>query len=73
MYQDHQGLPRRFYKEQCKEGEEGTDERSVGRITSLNGQGWSFAIDAVREAENKIKWRERDATPVAPQRSLTTG
>ena len=29
--------------------------------------------DAVREAENKIKWRERVATSVAPQRSLTTG
>ena len=30
--------------------------------------------DAVREAENKIKWREkRVATPVAPQRSLTKG
>ena len=29
--------------------------------------------DAVREAENKIKWRERVATTVAPQRSLTTG
>ena len=29
--------------------------------------------DAVRDAENKIKWRERVATSVAPQRSLTTG
>ena len=30
--------------------------------------------DAVREAENKIKWREkRVATPVGPQQSLTTG
>ena len=29
--------------------------------------------NAVREAENKIKWRERVATSVAPQRSLTTG
>ena len=29
--------------------------------------------DAVREAENKKKWRERVATSVAPQRSLTTG
>ena len=28
---------------------------------------------AVREAENKIKWRERVATSVAPQRSLDTG
>ena len=28
---------------------------------------------AVREAENKIKCRERVATSVAPQRSLTTG
>ena len=27
----------------------------------------------VREAENKIKWRETVATSVAPQRSLTTG
>ena len=43
MYQDHQGLPRRFYKEQSKEGEEGTDKRSVGKTVSLNGQGCSFA------------------------------
>ena len=39
MYQDHQGLPRRFYKEQCKEGEKGADKRRVGKATSLNGQG----------------------------------
>ena len=39
MYQDHQGLPRQFYKEQSKEGEEGSDKRSVGRIISLSGQG----------------------------------
>ena len=39
MYQDRQGLPRRVYKEQCKEGEEGADKRSVGRTTLLNGQG----------------------------------
>ena len=39
MYQDHQGLPRRFYKEQCKEEEEEADKRSVGRTTSLNGEG----------------------------------
>ena len=29
--------------------------------------------NAVREAENKIKWRERVAMSVVPQRSLTTG
>ena len=29
--------------------------------------------DAVREAGNKIKWKERVATSLAPQRSLTTG
>ena len=34
---------------------------------------WLKFCDAVREAENKIKWRERVATSVAPQRSLTTG
>ena len=39
MYQDQQGLSRQFYKEQCKEGEEGADKRSVGRIISLCGQG----------------------------------
>ena len=39
MYQDHQGLQRQFYEEQCKEGEEGADKRSVGRIISLSGQG----------------------------------
>ena len=26
-------------KEQCKEGEEGANKRSVGRIISLSGQG----------------------------------
>ena len=36
MYQDHQGLTKRFYKEQCEEGEEGADKR---KTTSLNGQG----------------------------------
>ena len=35
MYQDHQGLPRKLYKEQCHE--EGADERSVGRIIPLSG------------------------------------
>ena len=39
MYQDQQCLSRQFYKEQCKEGEEGADERSIGRIISLSGQG----------------------------------
>ena len=38
MNQDQQGLPRQFYKV-----EERADKRSVGRITSLSGQGWSFA------------------------------
>ena len=38
MYQDHQGFPRQFYKEQCKEGEEGANKRSVGRTKTLNGQ-----------------------------------
>ena len=33
------GLQRQLYKEQCKEGEEEADKRSVGRITSLSGQG----------------------------------
>ena len=60
MYRGHQGLPRQFYKEQCKEGEEGADKKSVGN-------------NAAREAENKIKWRERVAMYVAPQRSLSTG
>ena len=60
MYRGHQGLPRQFYKEQCKEGEEGADKKSVGN-------------NAAREAENKIKWSERVAMYVAPQRSLTTG
>ena len=33
------GLPRQFYKAQCKEGEEEAGKRSDGRITSLSGQG----------------------------------
>ena len=28
-----------FYKEQCKEEEEGADKRSVGRVISLSKQG----------------------------------
>ena len=71
MCQDHQGLPRQFYKEQCKEGEEGADQRSVGRIIS-EWTGLKFC-NATREAENKIKWGERFAISVAPQRSLTMG
>ena len=39
MYQDQWGLPRQFYKAQCKEGEEEADKRSDGGITSLSGQG----------------------------------
>ena len=35
-------------------------------------KGFKFC-DALRESENKIKWRERVARFVAPQRSLTTG
>ena len=53
-----------------------------GRRRSRQKKRWKSIIaewtglkfcDAVREAENKIKWRERVATSVAPQRSLTTG
>ena len=71
MCQDHQGLPRQVYKEQCKEGEEGADQRSVGRIIS-EWTGLKFC-NAIREDENKIKWRERFAMSVACQRSLTMG
>ena len=39
MYQDQQGLPRQFYKEKRREGEEEADKKCVGRITSLSGQG----------------------------------
>ena len=35
------GLARKFYKEQCKEGEK--QKRSIGRITCLSGKGCSFA------------------------------
>ena len=72
MYQDHQGLPRRFYKERCKEGEEGAPQKKRWENNIAEWTGLKFC-DSVREAENKIKWRERVATPVAPQRSLTTG
>ena len=33
------GFAKTILKEQCKEEEEGADKRSVGRTTSLNGQG----------------------------------
>ena len=69
MYQDYQDLPRRFYKEQFKEGEEGADKRNVGRITSLVESVEVLRRDALRESEYKIKWRERVARSVAPQRS----
>ena len=65
MYQDQQGLPRQFYKEQCKEGEEGADKRSIGKIISLSRQ----FCNTLREVENKIKWRERVAGFVALQQS----
>ena len=54
----------------------------AGRRRSRQKKRWKSNIakwtglkfcDAVREAENKTKWRERVATSVAPQRSLTTG
>ena len=48
MYQDKQGLPRQFYKEQCKVGEEGANKRSVGRMTGLE------FCDTLRESKNKI-------------------
>ena len=69
MYQDYQGLPRLFYKEQCKEGEERADERNVGRITSLVDRFEVLRRDALRESEYKIKCRERVARSLAPQRS----
>ena len=72
MYQDHQGLPRRFYKEQCKEGGKRGCQKKRWEKNIAEWTGLKF-YDAVREAENKIKWRERVATSVAPQRSLTTG
>ena len=55
MYQDHQGLPRQFYKEQCKKGEEGADKRSVGRIISLSGQGFGcFCFVQLRHIEGIV-------------------
>ena len=73
MYQDYQGLPRRFYKEQCKEGEERADKRNFGRITSLVDRFEVLRRDALRESVYKIKWRERVARSVAPQRSQDFG
>ena len=61
MYQGKRGLPRQFYKEQYKEGEEGANKRGVGRITGLK-----FCA-TLRESENKIKWKERVARSVVPQ------
>ena len=42
-------------------------EKNIAEWTGLK------FCDALREAENKIKWRETVATSVVPQRSLTTG
>ena len=66
-----QGLQRQFYKEQCKEGEEGANKRSVGRITSLSRQRWSFVMPKERLAENKIQWRERVAKSFLNHRPLS--
>ena len=71
MYQDQHGLPRQFYKEQCKEGEEGADKRSVGRIIS-EWTGLRFC-SALREAENKIKGGKGLLCPWCPTFTMTTG
>ena len=56
------GLARKFYKEQCKGGEE--EKRCIARnITGLR------FCDALREAENRVKWRLRVAKSVVPQLS----
>jgi len=68
IYQDQQDLPRQFYKEQCKDGEERAAKRRIARIISLSGKGLKFC-DALRESENIIKWSERVAKSVVPQRS----
>ena len=55
-----QGGRRRGRQKRCR-------ENNIAEWTGLK------ICDAVRDAENKIKWRERVATSVAPQWSLTTG
>ena len=50
MYQDQQGLPRQCYKEQCKEGEEGVDKRSVENNKISEWTGLKFC-NALREAK----------------------
>ena len=63
-----------------KENGEGLVKHCVKRRRGRQKKRWENNIadwtglkfcDAAREAENKIKWRERVATSVAPQRLLT--
>ena len=60
-----------FTRNSARRGKKGPPKEALG-VNIAEWTGLKF-YDAVREAENKIKWRERVATSVAPQRSLTTG
>ena len=58
-------MPRQFYKEQCNDGEE-KKKRSENNISEKTGLKF---CNAIRDYENRIKWREKFARSVAPQRS----
>ena len=61
MYQDHQVLPRRFYKEHCKEGDRCRGRQKKRWVNNIAEWTWLKFCHTVREAEDKIKWRERVA------------
>ena len=54
------GLPRQFYKEQCKEGEELRGRQKKHWENNISEWTGLKFCNALREAENKIKWRERE-------------
>ena len=58
-------MPRQFYKEQCNDGEE-KKKRSENNISEWTGLKFCKAI---RDYENRIKWREK----CAPTVTMTTG
>ena len=68
MYQDQQGLPRQFYKKKEQGGRRKGRQKTRWESNISEWTGLKFC-DALRESENKIRWRERVARSVTPQRS----
>ena len=67
MYQDQQGLPRQSYKEIIVQGGRRRGEQKKNWENNISEwiSGLKFCI-ALKESENKIKWRERVARSMEP-------